>query len=40
MLLLDLAPGALTAAPAVRENLEYQIRLDPWSDVARVHLAF
>jgi len=38
LLFLSLAPGALTAAPAVRENLEYQISLGPWSDVARVHL--
>jgi hypothetical protein len=43
--LLALAPGApavtpaaITAAPEVRENLEYQISLGPWSDVARVHL--
>ena len=45
--LLGLAPGALAAgpatiaaAPAVRENLEYQISLGLWSDVARVHLVF
>ena len=45
LLFLGLAPGALAAAPAtiaaapeVRENLEYQISLGPWSDVARVHL--
>ena len=43
---LGLAPGVLAAPPAtitappeVRENLEYQISLGPWSDVARVHLA-
>jgi hypothetical protein len=45
MFLLALAPGALataqatgTAGPEVRENLEYQISLGPWADVARVHL--
>src|SRR4030042_3448862 len=45
LLFLGLAPGALAAAPAtiaaapeVRENLEYQISLGLWSDVARVHL--
>lgn len=37
-LFIGLAPGALAAAPEVRENLEYQISLGPWSDVARVHL--
>ena len=31
-------PGQIAAAPDVRENLEYQISLGPWSDVARVHL--
>jgi Protein of unknown function (DUF3108) len=43
--LLGLAPRALASAPATtagtpdtRENLEYQISLGPWSDVARVHL--
>ena len=47
LFLLGLAPAALAAAPAtiaaapnVRENLEYQISLGPWSDVARVHLVF
>ena len=45
LLFLGLAPGALAAAPAtiaaapeIREKLEYQISLGPWSDVARVHL--
>ena len=45
LFLLGLAPAALAAAPAtiaaapdVRENLEYQISLGLWSDVARVHL--
>jgi hypothetical protein len=45
MVLLGLAPEAFAAAPAtiaaapeVLENLEYQISLGPWSDVARVHL--
>ena len=45
LFLLGLAPGALAAAPAtisaapdIRENLEYQISLGLWSDVARVHL--
>ena len=42
LLLLQLAPGPLpvaaAAAPDIRENLEYQISLGPWSDVARVHL--
>ena len=47
LFLLGLAPAALAAAPAtiaaapdVRENLEYQISLGLWSDVARVHLVF
>ncbi len=31
-------PATLTAAPDIRENLEYQVSLGPWSDVARVHL--
>ncbi len=42
VLLFQLAPGpfkvAAAAAPVIRENLEYQISLGPWSDVARVHL--
>jgi hypothetical protein len=42
LLLLQLAPGPLPAAaapaPVIRENLEYQVSLGPWSDVARVHL--
>jgi len=42
ILLLQLAPGPLqvAAAPApdIRENLEYQMSLGAWSDVARVHL--
>jgi hypothetical protein len=37
---LPLAPDTLAAAPDIRENLEYQISLGPWSDVARVHLIF
>jgi hypothetical protein len=40
--LLQLAPGpfpvAAATAPAIREDLEYQISLGPWSDVGRVHL--
>jgi len=47
LFLMGLAPGAIAATPAtiasapdVRENLEYQISLGPWSDVARVHLVF
>ena len=31
-------PATLAAAPDIRENLEYQVSLGPWSDVARVHL--
>jgi hypothetical protein len=41
VLMLQLAPGPLpvtAAVPDVRENLEYQINLGPWTDVARVHL--
>jgi hypothetical protein len=42
LLLLQLAPGpfpvAAAPAPEIRENLEYQVSLGPWSDVARVHL--
>jgi hypothetical protein len=42
VLLLQLAPGPLPAAaapaPAIREDLEYQISLGPWPDVGRVHL--
>ncbi len=38
LFLLRLAPDALAAVPDIRENLEYQISLGPWSDVARVHL--
>ena len=34
---LALASVAL-AAPAIRENLDYQVSLGPWDDVARVHL--
>ena len=37
---LAAVPATITAAPEVRENLEYQISLGPWSDVARVHLVF
>ena len=33
-------PAAIAGAPEVRENLEYQISLGVWSDVARVHLVF
>jgi hypothetical protein len=40
MFLLPLAPATFAAAPDIRENLEYQISLGPWSDVARVHLVF
>jgi hypothetical protein len=42
VLLLQLAPGPLplaaAPAPAVREDLEYQISLGPCADVGRVHL--
>ena len=45
LFLMRLAPATLAAAPAtisaepeIRENLEYQISLGLWSDVARVHL--
>jgi len=38
LFLLGLAPATLAAAPNIRENLEYQISLGLWSDVARVHL--
>ena len=37
---LAAAPATIAAAPDVRENLEYQISLGLWSDVARVHLVF
>jgi hypothetical protein len=40
LVFIGLAPGALAAALDIRENLEYQISLGPWSDVARVHLVF
>ncbi len=35
---LPAGPATIAAAPDIRENLEYQISLGPWSDVARVHL--
>jgi hypothetical protein len=35
---LGATPDTLAATPDIRENLEYQISLGPWSDVARVHL--
>jgi len=35
---LAAGPATLSAAPEIREKLEYQISLGPWSDVARVHL--
>jgi Protein of unknown function (DUF3108) len=42
VLLLQLAPGPFTAAaapaPAIREDLEYQISLGPCADVGRVHI--
>ena len=38
LFLLYLAPATLAAAPDLREDLEYQISLGPWSDVARVHI--
>ena len=42
VLLLQLAPGPLplaaAPAPAIREDLQYQISLGPWADVGRVHL--
>ncbi len=31
---------AAASAPVVRENLDYQVSLGPWEDVARVHLVF
>jgi len=37
---LPAGPATIAAAPAVRESLEYQVSLGPWSDVARVHLVF
>jgi hypothetical protein len=42
LLPLALAPARLAAAaaPLVRENLQYQISLGPWDDVARVNLTF
>jgi hypothetical protein len=38
--LLALAPlnDASAAGPVIRENLDYQVSLGPWDDVARVHL--
>jgi hypothetical protein len=33
-------PAQAAATPVIRENLEYQVSLGPWSDVARVHLVF
>ena len=36
--LLGSAPAALAGVPDIRENLEYQVSLGPWSDVARVHI--
>lgn len=42
VLLLQLAPGPLSlaaaSAPAIREDLEYQISLGPCADVGRVHI--
>ena len=42
VIFLQLAPGpfpaAAASAPAIREDLEYQISLGPWADVGRVHL--
>jgi hypothetical protein len=42
VILLQLAPGPLALAaapaPAIREDLEYQISLGPCADVGRVHL--
>jgi hypothetical protein len=34
------APVAAGAAPAIRENLQYQVSLGPWDNVARVNLIF
>jgi hypothetical protein len=31
-------PAQATPMPVIREDLEYQVSLGPWSDVARVHL--
>ncbi|MGB6067520.1 MAG: DUF3108 domain-containing protein [Desulfomonilaceae bacterium] len=36
--MLAAAPATISAEPEIRENLEYQVSLGPWSDVARVHL--
>ncbi len=39
--LLALAPlhdAVAAGAPVIRENLDYQVSLGPWDDVARVHL--
>ena len=42
VLLLQLAPGALPVAaapaPVIHENLEYQVSLGPWSNVAMAHI--
>ena len=45
LFLLGLAPATLAAGPAtiaaapnILENLEYQVSLGLWSDVARVHV--
>jgi hypothetical protein len=42
LLQLALAPAPLAAAgaPAIRENLQYQVSLGPWDNVARVNLIF
>jgi hypothetical protein len=38
MILLILTSVPAAAAPDIRENLDYQVSLGPWEDVARVHL--
>jgi len=37
-LVLAPAPGAAVTTPSPREDLQYQVSLGPWEDVARVHL--
>ena len=36
LFLMRLAPETPAAAPDIRENLEYQISLWPWSDVTLI----
>jgi hypothetical protein len=37
-LVLASGAGATATSPATQEDLQYQVSLGPWSDVARVHL--